>query len=110
MNQRFYESLENTERLKDFEDFLNAMGIECKLVLKKLPDGQRELYFAHEQLVPFYENASSGTLVLVDLYRRLVPKVWEASLIYLDEFDAFYHYEMSEMLFVFLSKNIRSVR
>lgn len=104
LNQRFYESLENTERLKDFEDFLNAMGIECKLVLKKLPDGQRELYFAHEQLVPFYENASSGTLVLVDLYRRLVPKVWEASLIYLDEFDAFYHYEMSENVIRFFKQ------
>jgi hypothetical protein len=38
------------------------MGIECKLVLEKLPDGQKELYFAHEKLVPFYENASSGTL------------------------------------------------
>ncbi len=96
MNEGFYESLENPERLKDFEDFLNAMGIECKLILKKLPDGQRELYFAHEQLVPFYENASSGTLALAELYRRLIPKVWDASLIYLDEFDAFYHYEMAE--------------
>lgn len=96
MNKGFYESLENPERLKDFEDFLNAMGIECKLILKKLPDGQRELYFAHEQLVPFYENASSGTLALAELYRRLIPKVWDASLIYLDEFDAFYHYEMAE--------------
>lgn len=96
LNQNFYESLENPEQLKDFEDFLNAMGIECKLVLKKLPDGQRELYFAHEQLVPFYENASSGTLALAELYRRLIPKVWDASLIYLDEFDAFYHYEMAE--------------
>lgn len=96
MNEGFYESLENPERLKDFEDFLNAMGIECKLILKKLPDGQRELYFAHEKLVPFYENASSGTVALAELYRRLVPKVWDASLIYLDEFDAFYHYEMAE--------------
>ena len=104
MSNSFYEALENPERLKDLEDFLNAMGIECKLVLKKLPDGQRELYFAHEKLVPFYENASSGTLALVDLYRRLIPKVWEASLIYLDEFDAFYHYEMAENVIKFLKK------
>ena len=104
MNQSFYESLENPEHLKDFEDFLNAMGIECKLVLKKLPDGQRELYFSHEQLVPFYENASSGTLALAELYRRLVPKVWDASLIYLDEFDAFYHYEMAENVIRFFKQ------
>ena len=104
MNNSFYESLENPERLKDLEDFLNVMGIECKLILKILPDGQRELYFAHEKLVPFYENASSGTLALVDLYRRLIPKVWDASLIYLDEFDAFYHYEMAENVIKFFKR------
>lgn len=104
MNSSFYESLENKEKLKDFEDFLNAMGIECKLVLRKLPDGQFELYFAHEQLVPFYENASSGTLALVDLYRRIVSNAREASLVYLDEFDAFYHYEMAENVIKFFKK------
>lgn len=104
MNSSFYESLENKEKLKDFEDFLNAMGIECKLVLRKLPDGQFELYFAHEQLVPFYENASSGTLALVDLYRRIVSNAREASLVYLDEFDAFYHYEMAENVIKYFKK------
>lgn len=96
MNDTFYELLEDSNRLKDLEDFLNEMGIECKLILQKLPDGQSELYFEHEKLVPFYETASSGTLALVDLYRRLIPKNWDPSFIYLDEFDAFYHYEMSE--------------
>lgn len=104
INQVFYESLEKPECLKDFEDFLNAMGIECKLILKKLPDGQKELYFIHEQLVPFHENASSGTLALVDLYRRLVSKVRDASLVYLDEFDAFYHYEMAENVIRFFKQ------
>lgn len=104
INQVFYESLEKPECLKDFEDFLNAMGIECKLILKKLPDGQKELYFVHEQLVPFHENASSGTLALVDLYRRLVSKVRDASLVYLDEFDAFYHYEMAENVIRFFKQ------
>lgn len=104
MSKAFYDSLEKPERLKDLEDFLNAMGIECRLILEKLPDGQKELYFVHEKLVPFYENASSGTLALVDLYRRLIPKVWDASLIYLDEFDAFYHYEMAENVIKFFKK------
>ena len=100
----FFETLENGQRLKDLEEFFNVMGIECRLVLKRLPDGQRELYFAHEKLVPFYENASSGTLALFDLYRRLIPSVWEPSLIYLDEFDAFYHYEMAENVIRFFKK------
>ena len=104
MNDSFYELLEDSNRLKDLEDFLNEMGIECKLTLQKLPDGQRELYFEHEKLVPFYETASSGTLALVDLYRRLIRKNWEPSFIYLDEFDAFYHYEMSEKVINFFKR------
>ncbi|RKJ76852.1 ATP-binding protein [Anaerotruncus sp. 1XD22-93] len=104
MNGSFYELLEDSNRLKDLEDFLNEMGIECKLILKNLPDGQRELYFWHEKLVPFYETASSGTLALVDLYRRLIPKSWAPSFIYLDEFDAFYHYEMAEKVINFFKR------
>ena len=104
MNDTFYELIEDPNRLKDLEDFLNEMGIECKLVLQKLPDGQRELYFKHKRLVPFYETASSGTLALVDLYRRLIPRNWAPSFIYLDEFDAFYHYEMSEKVINFFKR------
>lgn len=104
INDGFYELLEDSNRLKDLECFLNDMGIECKLILKKLPDGQRELYFRHEKLVPFYQTASSGTLALVDLYRRLIPRNWDPSFIYLDEFDAFYHYEMAEKVINFFKK------
>ena len=104
MNGSFYELLEDSNRLKDLEDFLNEMGIECKLILKNLPDGQIELYYWHEKLVPFYETASSGTLALVDLYRRLIPKSWDPSFIYLDEFDAFYHYEMAEKVIKFFKR------
>ena len=104
MYDGFFESLNNDERLKDLEDFFNSMGIECRLILKKLPDGQRELYFSHEKLVPFFETASSGTLALFDLYRRLIPSAWDPSFIYLDEFDAFYHYEMAENVMKFFKK------
>lgn len=104
INGNFYELLEEPNRLKDLEDFLNEMGIECKLILQKLPDGRKELYFNHKKLVPFYETASSGTLALVDLYRRLIPQNWTPSFIYLDEFDAFYHYEMSEKVINFFKR------
>lgn len=100
----FSKSLENQETLHDLEDFLNAMGLACKLVVKKLPDGESKLYFAHEKLLLFYENASSGTLALVDLYRRVISKLKDVSFLYLDEFDAFYHYEMAENLINFLKK------
>lgn len=91
----FFETLEG-ENLKNLEDFLNGMGVECELETKKLPDGQHELYFKKKKLVPFFENASSGTLVLFNIYRRIIPLMQNISFCYLDEFDAFFHYEMSE--------------
>ena len=57
---------------KFFEDFLNLMGIECKLVLQELPDGQAELYFSQNKLVPFYSTASIGTLALTSIYQKIV--------------------------------------
>lgn len=97
-NRNFFEDLKNPIYLQSFEDFLNLMGIECKLVLQELPDGQVELYFSHKKLVPFYRTASSGTLALTSLYQKIVSN---CSLIYIDDFAAFYHYEMAEKLISF---------
>lgn len=91
----FLQSLEG-EELNNLENFLNAMGVECQLQNKKLPDGKNEIYFKHKKPVPFFRTASSGTLVLFNLYRRIVTKIKNLSFFYLDEFDAFFHYEMSE--------------
>ena len=100
----FFKRLEQENKLEELEDFFNAMGINCRLVLKKLPDGQIELYFSHKKLVPFLENASSGTLALLDIYRKIVVAIEKASFVYLDEFDAFYHYEMAENLVRFFKR------
>lgn len=105
IQKRFFEIIENKAELKKFEEFLNAMGVECKLELKKLPDGQHALYFKHNKLVPFFETASSGTKSLVDLYRKIFLTEREPSFLYMDEFDAFYHYEMSEKLLNYMINN-----
>ena len=105
INDKFFEYLEDEKELKLLEEFLNYMGIECSLVLKKLPDGQNELYFKHNKLVPFYQNASSGTIALVNVYRRIIMTARNASLMYLDEFDAFYHYEMAENVVRYFKQN-----
>lgn len=97
-NRDFLEDLKDPVYLHNFEDFLNLMGIECKLVLQELPDGQVELYFSHKKLVPFYRTASSGMLALTSLYQKIVSN---PSLIYIDDFAAFYHYEMAEKLISF---------
>lgn len=101
----FFDYLEEKDNLDHFECFLNEMGVKCNLVLKTLPDESKELYFDYDTLIPFFPNASSGTRALVDLYRRLIYNVArKATFFYLDEFDAFYHYEMSETVLSYLKK------
>ncbi len=94
----FNDYLGEEDNLKDFEKFLNMMGVECELITFKSVDGHFELFFKHKTPIPFYENASSGTLSLLNFYMRYVAINRVPSFIYMDEFDAFYHYEMSERL------------
>ena len=44
--------------------------------------------------MPFYAVSSTGTHALVLLY-YWITKMSSASLVFVDEFDAFYHYELS---------------
>ncbi len=101
----FLRMLENEEELHRFENFLNMMGVECTLELEVLPDGARELYFIKGRKLPFFKNASSGTRILANLYRRIALTARRSTFIYLDEFDAFFHYEMSERLVEFFKNN-----
>ncbi len=97
----FFKLLEEEQNLKDLEDFLNVMGVKCKLAIEKLPDGAVQLYFKYKKLVPFLSTASSGTLSLLNIYRRFFGLKYP-SVLFIDEFDAFYHYEMSEKMIKYL--------
>jgi len=103
-NDSFIDSL-NDDSLAEFEKFLNEMGVDCKLQVKELPDGQKELYFKHKKLVPFFENASSGTLALYNLYKKIVSTTRSMSFCFFDEFDALFHYEMSERFLNYFKQN-----
>lgn len=105
LNITFNEYLAQGENLKRFQDFLNDMGIGCNLEVIKTVDEQYELFFKYKSPIPFYENASSGTLTLTTFYRRVLAVDRKPSLFYMDEFDAFYNYEMSEKIVRVLKKN-----
>ena len=107
INMSFVDYLSEDDNLSKFESFLNTMGIECKLEVVKSADGQNVLFFKHDTLIPFFENASSGTIALITLYRRIIAVERKPSLLYMDEFDAFYNYEMSEKIVKFFKENYR---
>ena len=99
MQRRLFQEFDDDD-LREMEDFFSLMGIECKLKLLQMPEGEKKLYFDHQEFpVPFFETASSGTIALFNLYWRIVRPAKGFSLLFLDEYDAFYHYEMAENLF-----------
>lgn len=98
MTVSFSDYLGEDDNLKHFEEFLNIMGVECELLTLKTAEGHFELFFKHKKPISFFQNASSGTLSLTNFYMRYVAIPRIPSFIYMDEFDAFYHYEMSEKL------------
>jgi len=87
-------TLEGT--VQEFENFLKDSGINESLDLLKDHDGKRRIYFSSPPRL-FHETASRGTRALHDLFvvYKIIEK-WGTSLLVLDEFDAFYHFEVSE--------------
>ncbi len=99
----FDEFFENPAELKRFEFFLNKYGLKCKLVMLEQPDGKKELYFDYAKPLHFASNLSSGTLALTRFYIQYLLRS-KPTLVFMDEFDAFYHYELSEKIVEMLEK------
>lgn len=79
--------------VSDFSDFLHLVsGQSFRLV----PDetNKQLMYRIDGALIPFYSTASTGTRSLQLLYFWL-KRMNEASLVFIDEFDAFYHFRLA---------------
>lgn len=77
--------------------FLKNLGIDYKIVVID-KNNKKDIGIYFEQtgnIVPFYEIASSGTKDLVLLYFWLY-RMNEMSFVYIDEFDAHYHFRLSQ--------------
>ena len=99
----FDEYFEEQEELDKFEKFLNDYGVKCKLVMLEQPDGKKELYFDYAKPLHFASNLSSGTLALTRFYIQYLIRS-KPTFVFMDEFDAFYHYELSEKMVELLEK------
>jgi hypothetical protein len=81
--------------LKELESFLNKAGVKENLVAKKDADGVKRLYFDTVSPLPFFRVASNGTKALYTFF-YWYKTATDISLMFIDEFDAFYHYELAE--------------
>lgn len=82
-------------KMKEFEAFLNEQGINYHLIALDL-NGSNDLFCQYSrQAVPFNMVASTGTKSLALFYYWYI--IFEkASFVYIDEYDAFYHFELSQ--------------
>lgn len=85
--------------LNDYENFLNEADINLKLTTRKDVTGAEVIYaqFPDNKLVNFWEIASNGTKALT-LYYYWSHRFSDISFLFIDEFDAFYHTELSELI------------
>lgn len=85
--------------LSDYEKFLNEADINLKLTTSKDVTGAEIIYarFPDNKLVNFWEIASNGTKALT-LYYYWSHRFSDISFLFIDEFDAFYHTELSELI------------
>lgn len=102
------EGIVNSGRVQDFQEFLKENGIEYKLYEHEV-DGRSAIYCHFDNKdVDFFKIASTGTRSLALFYYWYI-RMEKASFVFIDEFDAFYHYELSESVQRRL-KNIQGVQ
>lgn len=84
-------------RMGEFQQFLEKQGVSYDLVSIDV-NGLPELYCKFEnRTVPFMSVASTGTVSLA-LYYYWYIRMSKASLVFIDEFDAFYHFELARAI------------
>ncbi len=95
----------NNKLINKFEDFLNDCGQKFKITTFFEPGlGKNVLAVEYNRFVqPFAAIASTGTLTLWVLFYWL-NRTNDISFMYLDEFDAFYHYDLSKYILSLLLK------
>lgn len=91
--------LDDKSLRNEFETLLNEAGIDGKLAVRTNPnDGVKTLYFnKNDKFLPFFATASSGTKALYTFF-YWYNTAKDASFICIDEFDAYYHFELAEKI------------
>lgn len=98
-NKRLSRAIIEANKLGDFEKFLNESGVRCKLTVIGEEEDQRIAFEYKNKNVEFSYAASTGTMSLgIFYYWWLKVDSGELTFAYIDEFDAYYHYSLSQAI------------
>ncbi len=96
------------EKVEEFKQFLGNIGVENNIVAEKNPDGEFDLYYQYNhRKIDFLTNCSSGIRSLTLFFfwlQRMQDSDTPASLVCIDEFDAFYNHSISAEIIRLLMK------
>lgn len=97
--------------LTRYNAFLKEMGIDRRIVARHLPDGSNVPYydFGDSHLLPYNGTTMSNgesSLLLFFYWLSEIEDKRSPSLVLIDEFDAFYHLELSKKLVRILQKKV----
>lgn len=95
----------NAHKVEELERFFNSFGINERLCVIDSPSGQPVLYFNYAKPIRFSENCSNGTIALLRLFNYNMI-VGDQSLLFVDEFDAFYHHDLAERVIDFFKEGL----
>lgn len=87
----------DADKVSEFERFLHENNVSIRLDVREL-DGEKTLMARYKNSdVEFFKVASTGTRSLALFYYWYI-KMEKASLVFMDEFDAFYHFELAKSI------------
>lgn len=101
------EKLYESGKLKEFETFLKDNGLNYKLKFESV-NGIHELlalFGNNKKRVQFSSVASSGTMALFLFFIWSITSFEKLSFLFIDEFDAFFHYESAEYIIKRINEN-----
>ena len=102
------EKLYESKKVREFEKFLAENDLNYKLEFRTLNDRHELLVlFENGKKLPFVSIASTGTMALLLFFVWSVVAFNKISLLFIDEFDAFFHYEAAESIAKRLNKSTR---
>lgn len=92
LTERIYEK----NKLEEFTQFLHENGLDFDLEFET-NNGMHELFAKYKYgKAPFSLIASTGTMALLLYFYWSISSFEDISLLFIDEFDAFFHYESAE--------------
>lgn len=86
-------------KVQEFEDFLNEANVKCKLAVVDTINGQNIAFDFGAKKILIDEVMSTGTssmMLFFCWYMQVIDS--KVSFVFIDEFDAFYHHDLSKLI------------